>query len=627
MKRKINYLLLLIGTLFFFSSNVMAKPEIISVNEQYESVGTRDLYLVTADAHGETIAKYVVSSDPNGRNADVYKTSNTKQYITLPNGLYYIFAVTTSGSQSDAKQIYVANSCSDDPTVTNATGTGKYSRCYRRYHTGTESPVSNASDASCKAGYNLDAAYSALSANDCGNKQPERYGIAFRYCRKEYNYKCVKVQTSGGSSSGSGVTPSDASNSNAKLSSLSISSGTLTPGFQPSNYKYTATTDAAQVTISATLMNSSASYVSGYEPRTVALNYGTNTVEIKTKDGNTVNTYTIKIKRADQRSSVNTLSSLNVSNGRLAPEFSPLTNTYNVHIDKDVTSVDVTAVLSDSNASFLDGFGPRTILTPGDATRSSIKVKSQSGSVRTYSLLFVKDGGDEIVDVNDTHALLKKLELSAGKIEFDSKTFDYNVTVPYDVTNIVVTAEAEDPSDEVVVTGGENIEADKLNEVSVVVTSSDGKYTNTYTIYIIRKNEDLGVSNNSLLSDLSIEGYKIKFDAKNTSYKVSIKEGIKSLVIYATPADNRATVSIEGNEDLHNGSEIKVRVTAEDNSYTDYIINVKMVGKGGNAFLTIVVVILIILAIAYLVLRAMGYKIYLNFGAFTDKVKEIFKRN
>ena len=77
---------------------------------------------------------------------------------------------------------------------------------------------------------------------------------------------------------------------------------------------------------------------------------------------------------------------------------------------------------------------------------------------------------------------------------------------------------------------------------------------------------------------------------------------------------------------MKNGSEVKVRVTAEDNSYTDYVIKVKMAGQGGNVFLTIVVVLLIILVIAYLVLRAMGYKIYLNFGAVKEKITGIFKR-
>ena len=623
MKNNFKYLAILLGAFFLFSSSVFAKPVITDVVQQYESSGTKDLYLVYANANGGTITGYMVTSDIKGTNGEAYPpTSATQQYITLPNGLYYVWVKTTNDI-SDPYPVYVQNSCTAGGTVTNATDSGTYERCFKRYHDGRELQIGNASDATCAPGYNMDAAQTTISANDCSNKNAKKYGLEFRYCRKAYSYKCVKSQSSG--SSQGGITPSDASTGNAKLASLSVSSGTLTPGFQPSTVSYAVTTDAAQITVSATLQNSSAQFVSGYGPRTVNLGYGTNTIEIKTKDGNTSNTYTIKVKRADQRSSVNTLSSLNVSAGTIEPDFSPLTNAYNVTIPVGTKSVDVTGVLSDSNSSFVDGFGPRTIQIEGETTRASVKVKAQTGAVRTYSLMFITEGAESTTP--DNHALLKSLELSAGKIEFDSYTFDYNVTVPYDVTSTIVTAIPQDENDEVVVNGGENLEADKLNEITVIVTSSDGKYTNTYTIYVIRKNEDLGVSNNSLLSDLSIDGYKIKFDAKKTEYKISVKEGVKSLVIYATPADNRAVVSIDGNENLKNGSEVKVRVTAEDNSYTDYIIKVKMVGKGGNVFLTIIVVILIILALAYLVLRAMGYKIYLNFGAVKDKVKGIFKRN
>lgn len=623
MKNNFKYLAVLLVAFFLFSTSVFAKPVITKVVQQYESSGTKDLYLVYADANGGTITGYMVTSDIKGTNGEAYPpTSATQQYITLPNGLYYVWVKTTN-EVSDPFPVYVNDSCTAGGTVSNATDTGSYERCYRRYYDGREAQIGNASDATCAAGYNMDAAYSTISANDCSNKNALKYGLEFRYCRKAYNYKCVKTQSSG--TSQSGITPSDASTGNAKLASLSVSSGTLTPGFQPSTVSYAVTTDASQITVSATLQNSAASFVNGYGPRTVNLGYGTNVIEIKTKDGNTSNTYTIKVKRADQRSSVNTLSSLNVTNGKLSPDFNPLVNAYNVAVSGDAKSVDVTAVLSDSNASFVDGFGPRTVELTDETTRASIKVKAQSGAVRTYSMLFYKEGSE--VTQPDNHALLKSLELSAGKIEFDSNTFDYNVTVPYDVTSTVVTAIAQDENDEVVVNGGENLEADKLNEISIIVTSSDGKYSNTYTIYVIRKNEDLGVSNNSLLSDLSIKDYNIKFDAKKTEYKLSVQEGVNSLVIYATPADNRAVVSIEGNENLKNGSEVKVRVTAEDNSYTDYVIKIKMVGKGGNVFLTIIVVILIILALAYLVLRAMGYKIYLNFDAVKDKVKGIFKRN
>ena len=624
MKNNLKYLVVLFGALFLFSSNVLAKPTITSVTAENDTSGTVDLYKVKVNANGGTIKRYIVSPNQNSlKNSASYVTSATEQYITLPNGVYYIFVENINGELSNPYTVYVTNSCTAGPTITNATDTGSYERCFRKYIDGREIAATNASDASCAAGYNIDAGYSRLSANDCGNKNVEKYGIEYRYCRKRYDYKCVKVETIVKPSSG-GVAPSDASTANAKLASLSVSSGSLTPGFSPSTYSYAVTTDAASITINASLQNSSATFLNGYSPRTVNLNYGTNTIEIKTKDGNTVNTYTIKVKRTDQRSTNNTLSTLTVSSGSLSPEFNSLTDSYKVELASDVTSVNIGATLADSSSSFVDGFGPRTVEIEDGYTRASVKVKSQAGNVRVYSILFAKDGQMIVEKLNK--ALLQSLELSSGNIEFDSKTFDYNVTVPYDVTNINVNAKAMDESDEVVVNGGENLEADKINELSIIVTSSDGKYSNTYTIYVIRKNEDLGISNNSLLSDLSIEGYNIKFDAKKKEYKITAKEGVKSLVIYATPADNKATITINGNENLKNGSDVTVRVTAEDNSYTDYVIKVKMAGQGGNVFLTIVVVILIILAIAYLVLRAMGYKLYLNFGAVTDKLLGIFKR-
>ncbi len=622
MKRNFKLLAVLIGAFFLFSSSVFAKPIIKKVVEQYESAGTRDLYYVLADANGGTIKRYIVStSSTNISHGESYTNSATETYITLPNGVFYIFVENINGELSDPWTVYVTASCTNGNTVSNATGTGTYERCVRRFHDGTEQMMGSAQSASCAPGYNLDSAFSGLSANDCGNKNITRYNMKYRYCRKAYNYKCVKVSTG----AGTGSTPSgSASTANAKLSSLSVSSGTLTPGFQPSVESYTVTTDASSITVNATLQNSTASFVQGLGPRTVNLGYGTNTILIKTQDGSTYNEYYVYVKRTDQRSGVNTLSSLNVSNGSLSPEFNSYTNNYTVSVGKDVNSVDITAVLSDSKSSFYQNYGPRTIEVE-NGTRAAVKVKSESGSIRTYTLIFQKEG-EQSTPVSSDKALLKSLELSSGNIEFDSKTFDYNVTIPYDVTNISVNAVAMDENDEVVVNGGENLEADKLNEMSVIVTSSDGQYSNTYTIYVIRKNEDLGVSNNSLLSDLFIEGYKIKFDAKTTTYKINAKDGVKSLVIYATPADNRATLSITGNENLENGSEVVVRVTAEDNSYTDYTIKVRMGNNGGNVFLTIVVVLLIIIAIAYLVLRAMGYKLYFNVGAAKDKITSIFKR-
>ncbi|MBR1417031.1 MAG: cadherin-like beta sandwich domain-containing protein [Bacilli bacterium] len=622
MKKYFNLFILFIGTIFLMIPSVLAAPKINSVRH-IES----DLYYVSADANGGTISAYIVGTSQS--NAISFLTSSSETYITVPNGTYNIWVKDTKGNYSDAWKLYVTDSCSIT-YANDKTDTGHYERCYVKYSSGQEVAAVSASGATCATGYNMDAAYSTLSYNDCGNKNPASVGLEFRYCKKQYAYKCVKIQSqnpSGGSNnnnSGSG-NKQDASTSNAKLSTLSISTGNIAPSFSSSTYNYSASTTSDSVTINASLMSNSASFVDGYGPRTVNLNYGTNNVQIRTKDGNSTNTYTIKITRKDSRSSTNTLSTLNISNGTLDPAFNSLTNNYTVKVDKDVESVDITATLSDSKSSFVDGYGPRTIQINAGYTRAAIKVKSESGSVRTYSILFGKDGGD--VDLEETDfAELESLELSDGTIDFDSKTFDYNVSVGYEVTNIRVTAKSKHETDEVVVTGGENLELDKLNEITVDVKSEDGKYTNKYTIYVTRKEEDLPVSSNSLLQDLSIEGYKIKFDAKNTEYDVSVKEGVSELKINATPSDEKSTITIEGNENLSNGSKIKIRVTAENGTYTDYFIEVKQVGKGGNVFLTVLVILLIIIVMAYLVLRAMGYKIYFNLGAIKEQIAGLFKR-
>ena len=620
MNKQLNKILIAIA-LFI----AMSMPSIVSAAKpsltKVESKGD-DLYYVEANANGGTISAYVVGETQS--NALSFNTSATATYITVPNGTYKVWVKNTAGEYSDPTMIVVTTSCNNTAAF-NKTDTGTYERCYERYSDGTEKPAITAGGASCAPGYNLATAYSTTSYSDCGNKKnPSTVGLPFRFCKKVFDYKCVKVSSS---SSGSGSSSSSAATGNARLSSLSISTGSLTPNFSGSTYVYSATTSESSVTISATLANSSASFENGYGPRTVKLNYGTNNILIKTKDGATTATYTIKIKRADGRSSTNTLSNLTVSTGELSPAFSSLTNNYEVQLDSNVENVDIGASLTDSKSSFVEGFGPRNVKINDGFTRATVKVKSESGSVRTYTITFGKDGvssGNE--GSTNGKALLKSLELSEGTIDFNSTTFDYNISVPYDVTNIAVSAIAENEKDGVVVTGGENLEANALNEITIVVTSADGTASNTYTVYVIRKEEDLTVSTNSLLKDLIINGYKIKFDAGTTEYSINLKDGESALDITAVPSDDKSTITIDGNEKLQHGSQVKIRVTAEDGTFTDYIINIKNVGKGGNVFLTIIVILLIVVALAYLVLRAMGYKIYLNFGAAKDKVTSLFNR-
>ena len=194
-----------------------------------------------------------------------------------------------------------------------------------------------------------------------------------------------------------------------------------------------------------------------------------------------------------------------------------------------------------------------------------------------------------------------------------------------DVLNVIPTVVAENENDKVEINGGTELQ-EGANELSIKVTSEDGSTSNTYTIYIIRKSNEEEVSTSSILKDLIIKNHKLKFDAKTLEYKIALNENETELDISAEAASEKASISIEGNEKLTTGSEIKIRVTAESGDYTDYYIKITGYKKKGNVFLTILVVLIIIVIGDYDVLRALRYNIYFNFEGLKNAISHTFAK-
>ena len=609
---------LLIISLFAFTPGfIMAAPKqptVEFVKEPYTAEfeqDSQDLYYVSSDTNTQI---FMVGQDIN--NVDTYKAISGNAYITVPNGTYYVWAKDNNGNVSEPTTISVTNSCSNT-SVVNASGTGKAERCFMVTSNQEESETTSEPLVICATNYYLDQAATAISVNDCERKSFTGYNLNYRYCKKSYTYKCAKSSAS----------------YNLKLSNLALSTGSLTPNFSATNYTYSATTTESSVNVIATLQDSSASFVTDFGPRTVNLNYGLNTILVKTQvpTGGSL-TYTIKVTRTDTRKTNNNLSTLSIKEATLSPSFKSNVVNYSAKVGEDVSEVTIDASLEDSSASFVKDFGPRKVTLNKGTNKVLVKVRSESGRIRVYTITIQRGENTETIDPNNglvidpTKALLKNLILSDGTITFDPNLFDYNVVVDYNTSNITVTAEKNDETDIVTITGGENLEVGGINIITVDVSTGNGSSTNTYTIYVERREENIAISSDSLLRDLIIKDYKIKFDAKTTQYEVTLKEGVTSLDIEAKTNSDKATYTVEGNENLTNGSEIKIRVTAEDNSYTDYFIRVSAKRRGGNVFLTIFVILLIILVLAYLVLRAMGYKIVLNFEAIKDWFKKRFAK-
>lgn len=614
--KKLRKYILILGMFILMPCIVMAKPSQPSVEFVEE-----DLYFVS-NGNEDKISYYLVGADID--HVDTYAANKNKAYISIPNGNYYVWAQDTDGNTSDGVLINVTNSCSNR-SVVNATGGGTAERCFVVNDNKKEEATTDEILVTCAKGYYLDEGSTAALVNNCERKTFATYNLSFRYCKKVFQYKCAKI----------------GSIENLKLDTLSISTGKLTPEFSATNYVYQSTTTASSVAISATLQDNSNSFVPGYGPRTVELNYGLNNLYVKTKssNGSTVD-YLIKLTRSDTRDANNRLSSLSIDGESISPSFNENTLTYNAKVSDGTNIVSINAELASNKASFVSNFGPRKVNLNNGSNKVQVKVRSESGAVRVYTINILRGEeektsnkkGDEEKDKEDdkkeetSNALLKDLVLSDGTITFDPNVFDYNVVVDYDTTKIDVSTEKENEDDEIDIKNVDELEVGGFNEIVITVTSKDKEKTNTYTIYVERREENISISNDSLLKDLSIDGYKIKFDARQNEYTIKLKEKDHQLKINATPSSDRANITVEGNDNLVDGSEIKIRVTAEDGSYTDYFIKIDAVKRHGNVFLTIFVVILIILLLAYLVLRAMGYKIVFNFEAVVDMIKNIFSK-
>ncbi len=601
-----------------------------------------DLIYVQATKGDYNISYYLMGTSIS--NAIKYVSSSTNAYLSMPNGTYTIWAVDTNGNTSAGYTITKDDGSCNMDGLSNVTGSGTIDMCGIMSSTGLYSNLTEGKTlVTCAPGYYLHTIQTEPISTTCRLSSLDftPYGLQKRLCKNTYNYRCEKN------------TGNIVLNASSYLNSLSLSRGSISPAFDKTKFDYTATVSSSTsvVTVYASLLDSDASFVDGYEPRTVNLNYGENTIQIKVKgfalQEATESTYTIKITRTKSsgtggatvsKSSVNTLSNITLSNGTLSPKFNSNTNVYNVEVENDVDVLTVGATLTDNKSSFVNSYGPRNVHLNEGENNVYLKVKSEAGSVRVYRLIITRKKANNVepeptpTPTPDptpaptpevSKALLSSLKLSEGKIDFESNVFDYNVTVGYDVTNVVATVELENDTDTVDIKGGESLEVG-ANELTITVTSSDGSVSNVYTIYIIKKEADTDISGNSLLKSLVINGHAINFDPNVNEYNITIKKNETDVGIECVPDDSNASVTIEGNANLTTGSQIKIRVTAENGNYTDYLINVTGYQKKSNIIGTIFIVLLVILAVAYAILRALGYKIYFNLQGIKNFFSNLF---
>ena len=203
--------------------------------------------------------------------------------------------------------------------------------------------------------------------------------------------------------------------SDATLSALGLSAGTLKPAFAADTTTYTASVanSAASVTVTATKNHADATDpvikkgATEYADGTVPLDVGDNaiTVEVTAEDGVSTQTYTVTVTRAEASAAprLETLGVANAAGGAaltLTPVFAADTMEYNGSPAYPVSLVTVTATAaSGTTVAFEDGAGAaltdadgatgfQAALVPGE---NVIKVKvTKSGASAYYTLTLTR---------------------------------------------------------------------------------------------------------------------------------------------------------------------------------------------------------------------------------------------
>ena len=139
-------------------------------------------------------------------------------------------------------------------------------------------------------------------------------------------------------------------NRSSYLSALTLSSGSLNPGFNKELLEYSVTVENSVTSIyvtptaedaNATIKVNDKKVSSGVPSKYINLDEGANKITIKvTDDKDNSSTYILNVSRRYGKDNVN-LSSLSLTEGKLSPKFDPETYAYSATVDRGVDKVRV----------------------------------------------------------------------------------------------------------------------------------------------------------------------------------------------------------------------------------------------------------------------------------------------
>ena len=333
------------------------------------------------------------------------------------------------------------------------------------------------------------------------------------------------------------------------LSDIKIDGESL-KDFSPSKQTYNITTTKQNVQIEGILSDSKATIL-GNGDKTI--DYGKSSFNLLvTSEKGTKLTYTINFTREDNRSNDNTLSDLTIE--EIDFNFDKLKTEYSFNVSSNITSLRINATLSDAKASFVEGYGSRTVDLAYGKNEILIKVKSEKLTEKVYTINVTRE------DNRSSIGELTKLIINNKEIPLQDNVYEYSVFLNYKYakTNIQASSSANSRIEY------EDIRLEVgINEFKIKVIS-EKETVKEYTIKIERLSLEASMV---YIENIEILGYDLNFSKAISSYNLKVSRDTKSLNIKVLPEDDEILYSIIGNNNLKNGSVITINARDSAGTY------------------------------------------------------------
>lgn len=395
------------------------------------------------------------------------------------------------------------------------------------------------------------------------------------------------------------------------LNSIKID-GAIISNFNKNITTYNYTTSKEKLNITATKTSSKAT-VTGLGQK--KLKCGNNTSKIKvTAQNNKTKTYQINIQRNCSNNAY--LKGITIDKGTLSPAFKEDVYNYTIKLDKTVKTLTIKGIKDNSNQTITGEIENKKINY--GTTKVSLKVKSETGTEKIYNITITKD------DTRSDSNTLSSLTLSDGNIVFDPNKTEYETKVLYTTQKIDITANPENPTSKVEIKGNNNLAVGN-NLITITVTSEKNS-KKEYKITVTRLKEGETLGNNANIKNIIVKNYKLPFEYDKTNYKLVLKNE-KKLDITVIMDDKTATYQIIGNENLKDGSIIKINTKSKDGTEKTYTITITKSSQTIYYIISITLILLIISIPLIVYLRTVKQKkenLDVNGYKIDNKEKDIY---